>query len=186
MAGANDVLIAGKSVGTAGYTSASAVIAVQTAAVELAAAVNTQIIAKGAKYVAVINVPDIANTPEIVDLADINATNLFNTLVATFNAQLKADLPDSAIVMNVDAYTASHDEVINKAKYKLTDVVNTACNLSYGVNPFASPTAKGSSLGCNALNLNSGVTASDHYLFADTVHPHPTDMPCLRCMSRSR
>lgn len=164
MAGANDVLIAGKSVGGP-YTPASAVIAVQTAASELAAAVNTQIIAKGAKYVAVVNVPDVANTPEIVSLGSSAATNLFDTLVSAFNAQLKADLPDSAMVLNVDAYSASHDEVANPLKYNLTNVTDTACDLT--ANPLAS------SLACNAGNLKAGVTASDHYLFADTVHPTP-------------
>lgn len=164
MAGANDVLIAGKSVGGP-YTPASAVIAVQTAASQLAAAVNTQIIAKGAKYVAVVNVPDVANTPEIVSLGSSAATNLFDTLVSAFNAQLKADLPDSAMVLNVDAYSASHDEVVNPLKYNLTNVTDTACDLT--ANPLAS------SLACNAGNLKAGVTASDHYLFADTVHPTP-------------
>ncbi len=68
------------------------------------------------------------------------------------------------MVLNVDAYTASKDEVANPAKYNLTNVVGTACNL---------PLASSSSLTCNATNLTLGVTAADHYLFADKVHPTP-------------
>lgn len=164
MAGANDVFYQAGAVG-GGLPVASAVIAVQTAATELAADVNTQIVGKGAKYVVVANIPDIASTPYGVSLGGNVA--LIDTLVTAFNAQLKASLPDSANVLNVDAYTASKDEVANPAKYNLTNVTTTACNLASPTNPGAS------SLFCNAGNLNTGVLATDHYLFADTVHPTP-------------
>jgi outer membrane lipase/esterase len=176
MAGANDVFFQAASIG-GGLPAASGVQAVQTAASELAADVKTQIIANGAKYVVVVNVPDIASTPYVTSIADpttrAQTGGLLDTLVTAFNAQLKADLPDSANVLNVDAYAASKDEVANPGKYNLTNVTGTACNLSYGVNALATPTALGSSLVCNASNLNSGVLPTDHYLFADTVHPTP-------------
>jgi outer membrane lipase/esterase len=97
-------------------------------------------------------------------------------LVTAFNDQLKADLPDSANVLNVDAYSASKDEVANPAKYNLTNVTDTACDLRpydavTNPNPYANPL--GSSLACNSNNLTAGVMATDHYLFADTVHPTP-------------
>jgi outer membrane lipase/esterase len=172
MAGANDVFLAANSVGSvAGYTPTSGVIAVQTAASELAADVKTKILANGAKYVAVVNVPDIGSTPQVTSIADptirAQTKGLIDLLVSSFNAQLKASLPDSVNVLNVDAYTASKDEVANPGKYNLTNVADTACNLNTPPNPFAS------SLGCNASNLNAGVIASSHYLFADTVHPTP-------------
>jgi outer membrane lipase/esterase len=167
MAGANDVFYQAGAVG-GGLPVASAVIAVQTAATELAADVNTQIIGKGARYVVVANIPDVGSTPYIALSASPAATkSLIDTLVSAFNAQLKASLPDSVNVLNVDAYTASKDEVANPGKYNLTNVADTACNLNTPPNPFAS------SLGCNASNLNAGVIASSHYLFADTVHPTP-------------
>lgn len=179
MAGANDVFYhAGIASANPSYA-ASAVQAVQTAATDLANDVNIQIIGKGAKYVVVANIPDIASTPYGNSINNHNANpalnpvNFLNTLVTTFNNQLKASLPDSAIVLNVDAYTASQDEVANKDKYNLTNVTGTACNLSYGVNALATPTALGSSLVCNATNLNPGVLSTDHYMFADTVHPTP-------------
>jgi len=170
MAGANDVLFQAASIG-GGLPAASGVAAVQTAASELANDVKTQIIAKGAKYVVVANIPDIAGTPYVTSIADptvrAQTAGLMDTLVTAFNAQLKADLPDSANVLNVDAYSASKDEVANPAKYNLTDVTHTACDLASPYNPLAS------SLGCNANSLSGTLAAVDHYLFADTVHPTP-------------
>jgi len=169
MAGANDVLFQAGSVG-ASYPPASAVAAVTTAASELAAAVNTQILAKGANYVTVVNVPDIAGTPRVTSIVDpvvrAQTAGLIDTLVTAFNATLKAALPVSAKLLNVDAYTASKDEVANPAKYNLTNVTGTACDLTSSANPLDS------SLVCNASNLNPSVTATSH-LFADTVHPTP-------------
>jgi outer membrane lipase/esterase len=165
MAGANDVFVQAALVG-GGLSPASGVAAVQTAASQLAADVNSQILAKGAKYVVVVNVPDIASTPQVA-LLNPTAAGLFTTLVTTFNATLKAGLPDSANVLNVDAYSASHDEVTNPGKYNLSIVATPACNLANPPNPLAS------SLICNATNLNPGVLPTDHYLFADTVHPTP-------------
>lgn len=163
MAGANDVFIQAGSV-SAGLPAASAVAAVQTAASELATAVQTQIVAKGAKYVVVMNIPDIGSTPQ----ATPTSKPLYDSLVTAFNTQLKTSLPDSANVLNVDAFTASKDEVANPGKYNLTNVTTTACNLTA-----PSPNPLASSLACNSANLNTGVTAGDHYLFADNVHPTP-------------
>lgn len=160
MAGANDVFTQAGLYGAGAISLTAATTAVQAAAGELAIAVKTQIIANGAKYVVVVNVPDIASTPQVTSLtepAKTGNTQLFTALVSAFNTQLKTDLPDSAVVLNVDAYTASKDEVVNKAKYLLDDVTSKACPAS--------------SLTCNATNLNSGVTSK--YLFADAVHPTP-------------
>lgn len=167
MAGANDVFTQAGLVGAGAISPASGVAAIQTAASELAAAVNTQIIAKGAKFVTVVNVPDIASTPQVTSIADptvrAQTAGLMDALVTAFNAKLKADLPSSAIVLNVDAYSASKDEVANKAKYNLADVTNTACSL---------PLTTSSSLTCNASNLNPLVNPNTA-LFADKVHPTP-------------
>ncbi|NOU01687.1 MAG: hypothetical protein HOO95_08980 [Gallionella sp.] len=173
MAGANDVLIQATQVG-GGLPAASAVAAVETAASELATQVKTQLIDKGAKYVAVINVPDIGSTPHVTLIADpatkAATKGLLDTLVSKFNARLKAELPDSANVLNVDAFTASKDEVANPGKYNLANVADTACDLTK-----PSPNPLGSSLVCNTNNLATGVTPSNMggYLFSDTVHPTP-------------
>jgi phospholipase/lecithinase/hemolysin len=122
MAGANDVLTQAGAVGL-GLPAASAVQAVQTAATELAAEVNTQIIGNGAKHVVVMNIPDIANTPYGTSRG-ATGQGLINTLVTAFNTQLRASLPDSANVLNVDAFTASHDEFVNPGKYLLSNVTS--------------------------------------------------------------
>ncbi len=171
MAGANDVFIQAASIGQ-GLPLASGVAAMQLAATQLATAVSTQIVANGAKYVVVMNVPDISSTPQVTSIADpvvkAQTAGMMTALVQAFNTQLKTSLPDSANVLNVDAYAASQDEVQNPGKYLLTNVTNTACNLTApNPNPLAS------SLVCNALNLNTGVLPTDHYLFADNVHPTP-------------
>jgi len=147
-----------------------AVAAIGTAAAELVNDINTLLLEKGAKYVTVANVPDIGTTPFASGL-DSSSKNLLNTMIATFNTTLKSGLdalPDQSSLLYVDANAASHDETVNPASYNLTNVTNTACNLTQ-----PSPNPLASSLVCNALNLNSGVLATDHYLFADTVHPTP-------------
>lgn len=171
MAGANDVFMQAALVG-GGLPTASGVAAMQTAASELATVVNTQIIANGAKHVVVVNVPDLASTPYVTLIADptlrAQTGGLLDALVTAFNAQLKTGLPDSATVLNVDAYSASKDEVANPGKYNLTNVTGTACNLTA-----PSPNPLASSLVCKANNLSAGVLSTDHYMFADTVHPTP-------------
>ncbi|OIR16270.1 GDSL-like lipase/acylhydrolase [mine drainage metagenome] len=161
MAGANDVFTQAAYVAASAVSPASAVAAVQTAAAELANDVKTQIIANGAKYVVVANIPDIGQTPYGVSLGANVA--LIDTLVSAFNAQLKADLPDSPNVLNVDAFTASGDEVANPAKYNLSNVIAPACNIAALPN--------NSSLFCTPSTLIPAVDA--HYLYADAVHPTP-------------
>ena len=169
MAGANDVFVQAAYVGASAVTAASAVQAMTQAADDLAADVNTQIIANGGRHVVVLNIPDMADTPFVTTGANpVQTAGLIDLLVTTFNARLIAKLPDSANVLNVDVYTANKDQIMNPGKYLLTNVAGTACNLTA-----PSPNALGSSLVCNAANLNTGVLATDHYLFSDTVHPTP-------------
>lgn len=179
MAGANDVFTQAGMVSAALITPASAVQAIQTAATELATQINTNILAKGATHVVVINVPDIASTPQVTSIvnpvAKAQSAGLIDTLVTTFNSVLKAGVPDSAKVLNVDAYTASKDEVVNPSKYLLSNVTTTACNLDYPANLLATSgvPGTGSSLVCNSNNLNGTVQTTSRYLFADKVHPTP-------------
>lgn len=162
MAGANDVFVNATLVGASLETPASAVAAMATAASELAADVNTQIIANGATHVVVANIPDVGKTPYAATLSP-SALGLVNTLVSTFNTQLRASLPDSANVLNIDAFTASGDEVTNQAKYNLSNVTTPACNIA--VLP------GNSSLFCTSATLIP--TADAHFLYADAVHPTP-------------
>jgi outer membrane lipase/esterase len=146
---------------------ATALTAIVTAATELTGYVNGKIIGNGAKYVVVINMPDVSSTPAgaAADAALPGMKSMINTLVTTFNSQLQAGLANNPNVLFVDAYTVHRDEVANPAAYSLSNVTTPACNLTATTNPI------GSSLMCNATNLSPGVDS--HYLFSDTVHPTP-------------
>ncbi len=140
------------------------VAAMAQAGAELVALVKNQVVAKGAKYVTVVNLPDLATTPgSQAKGAEVAA--LVDQMVKAFNAQLSSGLTGDARILLVDAYTVSHDEYVNKDIYGLINVVDPACDLTAAKNPFAS------SLICNAANLKSGDVS--HYQFADDVHPTP-------------
>lgn len=143
---------------------ASAVAYVGQAASDLVNDINTMTNTNGAKYVTVVNVPDINTTPYAATLS-APVQSLLSTMVTTFNGQLQSGLAGNPNVLLVDAYSVSHDQSVNPAPYGLTNVTTPACNLA---NP---PNLLGSSLVCNTTNLIPGVV--DHYQFADTVHPTP-------------
>lgn len=168
MAGGNDVFInigiykatveAEKSQATAAAT--AAVTAMATAGAELAVYVKTKLKANGAKYIVVVNLPDVATTPAFVDS---EAKPLISSMVAAFNSSLQSGL-DGAGILLVDAFGLSQDLVANKQKYGLTNVTTPACDLSKSVNILES------SLVCTTANSRAG---SEFYLFADLVHPTP-------------
>ena len=177
MAGGNDVFInlatfnttvkAGGDATTAGTAAATAMA---VAATELAGYIKTQLIAKGATHIVVLNIPDVAGTPFGASLP-AQGKAFVDTLVTTFNKQLNASLAGTSGVLLIDAYTSSKDEIANPAQYGLSNVTATACNLAYPSNILATPTDDGSSLVCTPNNLITGDTS--HYLFADSVHLTP-------------
>jgi outer membrane lipase/esterase len=179
-AGANDVFInlatisptvtalvgSGMDVSTASKTaSTAAVTAMGTAGAELAVYIKSQIVGKGAKYVAVVNVPDVSKTP-FAYAQDAATQGLINLMVTTFNSQLQNGLTGVSGVRIVDAYADNRNQAANPGSYSLTNVTSPACNLTA-----PSPNALGSSLVCNTSNVIAGDTS--HYLFADSVHPTP-------------
>ncbi|NVI81409.1 SGNH/GDSL hydrolase family protein [Janthinobacterium sp. BJB401] len=134
------------------------------AGIELVAQVKDQIIAKGANNVVVNNLPDVAGTPSGLS-KDANTKALINAMVSTFNGELSAGLNGNAKVLLVDVYAVSHDQGVNPGPYGLTNVTETACDLSPAKNSL------GSSLVCNGTNLKAGDVS--HYSYADDVHPTP-------------
>ncbi len=171
LAGANDIFMNAASI-SASFTPTQAVTAVGQAAAELSGYINNLVLGNGAKYVVVVNVPAIDLTPQGVlgESVAPGTQALFAAMVKTFNGQLTANLT-SPNVLIVDANTVSADQIKNPAIYGLSNTTATACNLNYGVNPLATPTAYGSSLVCNGSNVIAGDVS--HYLFADLVHPTP-------------
>jgi phospholipase/lecithinase/hemolysin len=145
----------------AAYASANGpklVAAMATAGVELANLVKTQIIAKGANYVVVNNLPDIASTPAGKSQS-ASTQELIKAMVNAFNDQLKAGVAADAKVLYVDLFTISRDQVINPAPYGLTNTSAPACG------------AGKSSLVCTGANVIPGDVS--HYMFADDIHPTP-------------
>ena len=175
LAGANDVFINVATVQAeiaAGMPAATAVggavTAMTTAADQLAVDINTNILAKGATHVVVINVPDISVTPSAI-ASGASGQALVKQLVQAFNGELASKLPPSASLLYIDSFAAIDDEVANPAQYGLTNVDTATCTSS-------------SSLVCTKASLITAVTpapltnpatAANTYLFADSVHPTP-------------
>ena len=140
------------------------VAAMKQAGTELVALVKEQIVAKGANFVVVNNLPDVAGTPSGLS-KDANTKALINAMVGAFNGELSAGLNGNAKVLLVDVFAVSHDQGVNPGPYGLTNVSETACDLTPAKNIL------GSSLVCNGTNLKTGDIS--HYSYADDVHPTP-------------
>jgi phospholipase/lecithinase/hemolysin len=164
MAGANDVFFQLGLLQAQQTDPNGAVASMAQAANELVTAIKSQIIMNGARYVVILNIPNIAITPFGATL-DISTRGLVDALVNTFNAQLQAGLVGNTNVLYVDAYAESYNQYVNPGAYGLSNVTNTACDLSPAKNPLSS------SLVCTNFNLIPGI--SGNYLFADMVHPTP-------------
>lgn len=167
LAGANDLFMqmatvsatvaAGGNATTAGQ---AATAAMGLAGGELAAYIKAMIVAKGAKRVVVVGIPDVSVTPD--SLAQAQSTrDLIQLLSFTFNANLKFGLEGVAEVLYVDGYTAVQQWTSNPGAYGLSNVKNTACNM----------TVVSTSLMCTAATTVSGDVSK--YMFADGVHPTP-------------
>jgi phospholipase/lecithinase/hemolysin len=145
-----------------------AVTAMTTAADELAADINNNIIGKGAAHVVVINLPDISLTPMGV-ASGASGQALITQLVQSFNAELATKVAASSSLLYVDFFTASQSQFSNPAQYGLTDAATPVCTTS-------------SSLVCTKATLIAAVapsasgaaaTVANGYFFADAVHPTP-------------
>jgi phospholipase/lecithinase/hemolysin len=150
---------------TAGNTYAAttgagiAVAGMSTAGTTLAGYVKDKIVAKGAKYVAVSNLPDVSLTPSAASSPGTQPLVLAMTMA--FNKALQDGLAGTPGVIIIDAFGNLQDQVAHPDRYNLTNVTKPACD----------PTKAPSSLICTSATLIAGDTS--HYLFADGVHPTP-------------
>jgi outer membrane lipase/esterase len=171
--GNNDVLIQAGAVGQ-GLPVDQAQTNIVTAATELAALVKNEILAKGAKRVAVLTLIDSAATPYGSTLtADGRA--LLTGLSAAFNTALLAGLDGSgAKIIDARALTAAVQAA--PSSFGLTNITTPACDAAKISAITGGREAGGSSLFCNASagvpfnGIRAGASAST-YLFADGVHP---------------
>jgi outer membrane lipase/esterase len=177
-AGGNDMLAQVTGLLGQSLTPAAAVANMQTAGTELATLVKDQIVAKGATRVAVINLPDLSNTPGFSGQAAPTKA-LITQMTVAFNTALTTGL-GSANVGLIDANAFFADIVANPAKYSLANVTATACDPTR-----MAAASGGSSLFCNATSaatltaaglpptirsLRDGASAST-WFFADGIHP---------------
>ena len=174
--GNNDVFVQFGAVGQ-GLPVPTAIANVQQAATELATLVRSQILARGATRVAVMNLPDSSATPQFRTLPAANRA-LLSQLSADFNTALASGLSGSGAQM-IDARGWSASVLASPASFGFSNVTDRACD------PARMAVATGgSSLFCNAAsaslftaaslpNLNSLRTdaSASTWLFADGVHP---------------
>lgn len=196
LAGANDVFVATDEVAaaiaaaTATATSPEQVVAASQAAgaqavgaltqagTELATLIKNQIVAKGAKRVVVLNLPNISKTPEAVGAEEAmpGSQQLVDTMTLAFNAALKAGLDGTAEVLQVDFYAQNSQHSVTPAAFGLTNTSTPACTNTFPNAPgFLAP-----SLTCTTATV---VANSARYLFADTVHPTPYGHTLIRDMA---
>jgi phospholipase/lecithinase/hemolysin len=151
---------------------AEAVFPMGEAGKQLASYIKTQIVGKGAKYVAVVNLPDVSSTPSATSQS-VDTQGLILNMVIYFNTLLASELAGTPGVHIVDSFADMRSQIASPSSYGLSNVTTPACNLNAPANGLASPTKpeSGASLVCNAGNLKAGDVS--HYLFSDSVHPSP-------------
>ncbi len=128
---------------------------------DLASLILTKIKGNGAKFILVLNMPNVSKTPFAASLPSDGLRAVISAMTQAFNASLQAGLAGQSNIRLGDAYTTNTDQLTHPAQYGISNVTTTACTGS-------------SSLFCSTLNSPS-VVAGDisTYLFADSVHPTP-------------
>ncbi len=128
---------------TATNAAVSAAVAnMATAGSQLATLVKSQVVAKGARYVVVVNLPDVAQSVFGLSL-DAQSRALLNNLANTFNGQLQSGLSGATGVLLVDAYAQGRLQTANPAQFGITNNTTPACSTTSPNNPLPD-----SSLGC--------------------------------------
>ncbi len=129
---------------------------------ELGDLIRNQIVGKGATHVVVLNLPDLASSPNGRS-QPASSQQLIAGMVLGFNVGLRTALDGlEDKVLYVDVFSASQDQVANPTNYGISSATIPAC----GNNALG-----GTSLVCNPSNLIAGDVSK--YLFADSVHPAP-------------
>jgi phospholipase/lecithinase/hemolysin len=144
------------------------------AALELAGLIKTEILAKGGRYVAVINLPDSTQTP-FGQTIPATARPVLSSLVDIFNLWLTEGLKQQPVQI-VDANALFKDAYANPAKYGLTNNQVPACDPTRIAAITGGRVTDGSSLFCNSTPgapFNGIRTGADvaTWQFADGVHP---------------
>ena len=125
--------------------------------------------AKGGKYVAVINLPDSSRAPLGATLT-ADQRFLLNGLVQVFNDWLRIELNGQPVQL-FDSYTANNDIFNNLSKYGFVNSTLAICDIAKIAAVTQNAVTDGSSLFCGApATLADGANVNT-WLFADNVHP---------------
>ena len=145
------------------------------AALELAALVRTQILANGGKYVAVMTLSDIADTPFGNSPQVAPARSVLTDLSLIFNLWLRDGLA-GAPVQIIDAYALFKAGYTNPGAYGILNNTVPACDAAKIQAITSGAVTDGSSLFCNSTpgapynGLRTGADVTT-WQFADSVHP---------------
>lgn len=138
------------------------------AARELLTNVKSKILNKGAKNVVIMNLSDVGLTSVMVKSGP-QTSALATSLTKAFNDTLAAGMSQLPGVVLADTFAESQKQASNPGSYGLTNITDVACGETV---PPSNVVLKGSSLGCSAATVISGVDTT-RYLYADGVHPTP-------------
>ena len=144
------------------------------AALELSGYVRNQIIANGGRYVAVMTLLDIGDTP-FGNSLPARAKPVLSDLSAIFNLWLREGLTGAPVKI-IDTFPLLKTIVADPAQYGLVNISVPACDAAAIQALTGGAVTDGSSLFCNAtpnapyntLRVGADVTT---WLFADSVHP---------------
>jgi phospholipase/lecithinase/hemolysin len=146
------------------------------AAIELGGYVKNEILAKGGKYVVVMTLPDIVNTP-FGQSAQVpaSARPTLTALSQTFNLWIREEMTGQPVQL-IDNFALFAGFYNNPATYGLTNVTVPACDATKIAAITGGKVTDGSSLFCNStpgLPWNGLRTGADvnTWLFSDAVHP---------------
>ena len=173
LAGANDVFFQfggfAATVGAGGDAAtaqATAIAAVRTAATELSLEVKQRILARGARRVAVLNVPDLGTFPLASGLPAPSVA-LLTALSQEFNTQLAAELAESQALL-LDFSAGLKAIRASKMTNGIADDSHPACDSAKISLPPEAGTAF--SLMCTDSTLVAA-NARNTYFWADDAHP---------------
>ena len=148
--------------------------AMKQAALELARDVKTKILANGARYVAVMTLSDIADTPFGATLP-AQVRPVLSDLSQIFNLWLREGLKGQPVRI-VDTYPLFKELRASYQALGFTNVEGSACSVAAIQAITGGLVQDGSSLFCDATpgaptyGLSAGASAST-WFFADAVHP---------------
>lgn len=161
----------------------------QALAAQFAATVKAHALAKGAAHVAILNVPDILQTPRFKmvlgsitaaqgTVASAQAAALFDAWIQAFNAQLSASFAGDSRVAIVDFNASSKDQAEHPAQYELSNTTTPACPPTGrgddGLPTYTFPACTAAALSAAPpVGVTGGADWWTRYAFSDGFHPSP-------------